>query len=650
VFKPLLGDAFSSSVTSATFDALGIRDDYSFISLCFGEWAMTLPVKEMCRTGLLSQKSPLNRFVQDLACRQLDDGNLTSDTALGDVYSFCRRTEDLLRAFIVAVLCRNGVEVASARKEKATYGKVLSSNLVEPWETLLRKIRIAILLQVKLKHIRLVAPITVANLEDGLFSIYELLAHDELSVTANHEEILALETACRGSPYAFDPFSVDGDDSTKVKQLHETCLLAPVDEQERSEYLIDFDDGERFGLLLLFFPMYNESSLLACHRARLLTHAWLKNPEDFKNLHDAYVTLRHLSQTCDLGRLVIAVSLEVWQSIICPVYRARLTGFHDAHEIDELLFAPLLATHNWMTQFGGLSLKVLELIMSIPWTDEGWGLIESNMIVKNQPKDMSWPSNQADHVLKGLVDKSRKVDATATAVHVSVVCSLNVSDDTDYLLECIPNFYDCFGTRSLYSPMIGSSDETMSSRAQFLEAAVVRQAEHFDGPPMESFELGDCTRLSQIWGMDTRYVHTLFLQLMYELGKDSIVDELTTKGTGSYDVGRFIDIGVDVVCLRLHSFLSGKAMQSPDMRGTIGLLDADLCEWIHQRAKFVHCHVAVPQLNVPIALTHLLALHLLSLSATSNIDPPLRVKIHSLTVSCGVLAKVTETGTQHNNR
>lgn len=646
VFKPLLGDAFSSSVTGATFEALGIRDDFSSVARYFGEWAMTLSVNDICRTGLLMPKSPLNRFVQDLACRQLERVDMTDETVLGDLYLFCQKSEDLLRSLIVAVLCRNGSELASGRKEKSTYGKILSSGVIGPWDTLLRKLRIAILLHIKLRRVRLVAPITVANLEDGLFSVYELLAHDELSVSTNNEEIVALETACRGSPYAFDPFTTDGDEPRRMKQIHESCLSAVVGEEERSEYLLDFEDGERFGLLLLFFPRFNQAHLLACHRVRLLAHKWLQNPDEFKYIDDACVTLKCLSQTCEMSRLVLALSLDLWHSVMCPIYRARLIGFHDAHEIDEQVFAPFLVIATWMKRFGRLACQLLDLIKSIPWTDDSWDSIVSAM--NGGDVDPSWPSHLDDYVLKGLVEKSRKVDAATVDVHVSIVCSLILSEDVNDMYQCIPNMYDCFGARSLYSPLNNPSGESVTVRAQFLEAALISVAAQYDGPPMESFQLGECTKLSHIWGIDPSHVHTLFLQLMYEVGKDTVVGELMIKGTALYKVDRFIDIGVDIVCLRLHAFLSSKEMQSPDMRGTLGMLDADLCEWIQQRAKTTHCLVPHPKLDVPLALTHLLALHLLNLSATSNIETALRGKIHSLTVSCGVLVQVKESRAQQN--
>jgi len=81
---------------------------------------------------------------------------------------------------------------------------------------------------------------------------------------------------------------------------------------------------------------------------------------------------------------------------------------------------------------------------------------------------------------------------------------------------------------------------------------------------------------------------------------------------------------------------------SSEMRDTMGLLDADLCEWIRQRAQRSKPLMEVSSLDIPVGNTHLFALRLLSMSASADVDTSLRVKIHSMVVLSGTLVKAVE--------
>lgn len=264
VFKPLLADIFSFNVVFSIFDALGVRDDHEYLLQCFGEWTTTLPVKTFYEKGLLAPRSPMLRFLQEMVTRQLEQDMLSDgEVVLRPLHSFCSESTDLVRAFMLAVLCQEAVGKVSARKEKATYGKILRSRLTKDWDDMLRRLRLCMLVSFRLKNARLAAPISIHNVDDeSAFSVYEWLALDELSMSHKQEEIVSLELACKMSSLAFDPSTSDGDGPSRFKMLRNSCLSAAIGEDERAEYLIDFEDEDRFGALLLFFRSHNEPRML----------------------------------------------------------------------------------------------------------------------------------------------------------------------------------------------------------------------------------------------------------------------------------------------------------------------------------------------------------------------------------------------------
>ena len=89
----------------------------------------------------------------------------------------------------------------------------------------------------------------------------------------------------------------------------------------------------------------------------------------------------------------------------------------------------------------------------------------------------------------------------------------------------------------------------------------------------------------------------------------------------------------------MNGILNEGRMNSSKIRNAIGILDAELCEWIKQRASKTISLVEFPALKVPIDNTHLFVMRLLSISASSNVDKELRIRIHSLVVLSGILMK-----------
>lgn len=497
------------------------------------------------------------------------------------------------------------------------------------------------LVSLRLKNIRIgTFPITIKYVEkDDIFSVYEWVAHDELAMSHKHKEVTTLEEACKVSGISFDPSTEAGDARSRFEMLQNACLSAALSEEERSEYLVDFDDDDKLGALLLFLKSHNEPKLLVAHRALILSSIWSQKPHDLEVLRNTLVALQALSIREDLESLAAAVRLEVWQTRIRPVYRALLFGFHDVQELSEHIVAPLFHQPGWVKEFGRLGLEILTLLLQIPWKE--------NMNVFNPDLEAvsdseTWPPVRKDYILDRLVQKSRQIDRSALDMHRVVLCSLRVSDDIQVLVNCVPNFHGCFEPTSLFNPVPLATDAATEQQQTFLEDAIIAHAQRYSGPVLETFGLGEIETLAAIWKFDMKNIRTTFLLAMYEFGKDRLVDELLTKSASLINVPRLVAEGTDIVCRRLNDILHTKRRQTPAIREVMGLLDADMCSWVRERAVQSRSLVVFSNLQVPLANTHLFALRLLSLSRMEQVDKGIRVKIHSLIVLTGQLVKTVD--------
>ena len=128
IFKPLLGDIFAFNVVNSIFGALGILEDSEYLLKCFGEWYMTLSTKEAAQKGFYSLYSPMMRWLQEMAAKQLDRKSADPhEVALKSLHSFCSDSAELVNAFMLGALCREAVAKAAIKKEEKTYGKIKSS-------------------------------------------------------------------------------------------------------------------------------------------------------------------------------------------------------------------------------------------------------------------------------------------------------------------------------------------------------------------------------------------------------------------------------------------------------------------------------------------------------------------------------------------
>ena len=635
VFLPLLGDAFSLAITDSVFDVLYIKSEYKYIQVCFAEWFMTLSVRDVCKKGLYADLPPMVQFLRALTIQEISSGQLKdSGFALNSIHQFCEGSVDLVRAFMLAVLCLEAVAKAMTQKDMDSLSNDMATRSVSNWKSLLRKLRVCLLVSLRLHGNKMLAPITIENInQPDIFSIFEWLALDELTMSHNHDEIVSLEKACSISSYAFDPSLPDGDGPSRFKIIQSSCLAATITEEERAEYLVDFNDDDRFGALLLFLGSHNIPKLLAAHRTLLLVTKWGTDPKSLHLMHDAVVSLKSLSITNGYKSLAAAVCVEVWQSRLCPIFRAYLFGFADIHELSEDIVSPLIQDSEWFAAVGRIGLHLLAILQECTLekpSDFSFELAES---VER------WPPLRSDFKLQKLIDKMpTHVEESALNVHSVVLCAFLVSSDINTFAQCIPTLHDLFLPLSLFQPMI-SSTNVPELQQKYLNNAIVTFAMQYTGPALDSFELGEIITLAKVWNFNPASVRTIFLIAMYELGKDQIVDELVTKASFLIDGQYFVERGVSIACVRLNGILNNGSIKSSKIRNAIGVLDAELCEWIKQRASKSISLVASPALDVPIESTHLFFMRQLSISVSSNVDKELRIRIHSLVVLSGILMK-----------
>lgn len=554
------------------------------------------------------------------------------------IYQYCRKSEELIRAFWLAALCYDAICPVAQEQEEKTYGKISRDQLVSRWEGLLRQLRVCLLVSLRLHGIQLgPLPVSVHEVDKAEeFSVFEWLAHDELSMSHKHDEIVSLENACRISSRAFDASTSDGDAPERLKILQNSCLSSALSEEERAEYLVDFDDDERLGALLLYLRHYNMGKILVAHRALLLAARWGKQPHDLELLQDAVVALKAIDAE-EFKRISSAVRLEIWQARIRPVYRALMFGFDDVHEVSPEAVSPLFQDVGWVKSFSNITSTVLEMLHEFEWHGaENLNLQEEYIQASSEGR---WPALEECPILAKLVDKNKRIRESSFEAHQMLMTALKVTQDFTKLARCIPSFYDLFTPGALFQKAIPVEDAEENQQA-LMQDAVVAFAKNYYGPSMDKLDLGDIEVLSELFAFEMDNIRTLFLLAMYEYGKDRMVDSVITRSAPAISVVYFCAGGVEIICRRLNYLLH--VDPSEDMKSIMGTLDANMCEWIKEKAENSESLVENGNLAVPPGNTHLFALRLLSLGASADIDKKERIQIHSLIVLSGSIVKGLE--------
>jgi hypothetical protein len=200
LFRPLLEDLFVFKVVNSMFTSLGIDQNVDIQQQYFGEWLLTLASYDVAQSNLSGAWRPMFRWLQDLILcaydrhqkspKEFDEDALNRVVQLQTLLEFCMEMEDLTKAFLLAVICMDAVSAASKQIEERTYGKIIQLECIRPWEIVLRKLRVLLLLTFRLSGDvnpvgRGITPLTLKNV--GEFSTYYWIARDELSLSHDNQ-------------------------------------------------------------------------------------------------------------------------------------------------------------------------------------------------------------------------------------------------------------------------------------------------------------------------------------------------------------------------------------------------------------------------------------------------------------------------------
>jgi hypothetical protein len=205
IFRPLLRDLFVFKVVNSILTHLGIDSDFETLQLYFGEWLRSLPA-DAIKANMSGNWRPMVRWLHDMILNayqrnrqnpeELDDASLGKVVKLESLLKFCNEIEDLPKAFFIAVICIDAVSTASLQIEEKTYGKITQMDSIRPWETLLRRLRVCLLVSLRLSgevDSGGFNPMTVSSVsKPGTFSTYAWIAKDELTLSHENQVLVSL--------------------------------------------------------------------------------------------------------------------------------------------------------------------------------------------------------------------------------------------------------------------------------------------------------------------------------------------------------------------------------------------------------------------------------------------------------------------------
>lgn len=568
---------------------------------------MTLKAKSAAKASLFNTWSPILRWIQEIVIDELDSqvSQPKSLIYLQSLHEFCSKAADLPRAFLLAVICHQALLIVTEKQEARTYGKISSEQALAPWKQLLRKLRVCLIFTLRLHHHPLsVLPITVSNIESNSFSIYSWIARDELDISHSQEEISVLEHALSVSGQIIEAYSSKADSSAKTKLLQQACS----------------QPGMRSTTpLLLLFPQYNDSVLLASHRALLLAEMWGASPNELNYLEDAAHTI-----LSGKGVEAAAVTLEIWQTRIRPVFRGLLFGFDDVTELTEEIVSPLCEDDQWLQGLATVATKILSLLSRK--SDSSPRKSVPNL------KDQQFPIVAKDIILESLITKLHPIDDTSLDLHLGVIQIIKITPSYHDLLNFLPEDSEPFLHHSIFIPMLNPAlSHDASDHLHFLTEALRYKAEAEKGPIIDCFDEDEIRILSRTWGFCPKIIRSNYLLQMYSVKKDTMVDDLFSSSLNIIDFQVFLQGGFDIACLRLHKTLSS-LQKVRKFRGIIGMLDADTCQWIKERSKRLGNQ---DYGEISLAATYIFILKLMKLSIGGEQDP--RDKAQALSILSGML-------------
>lgn len=71
----------------------------------------------------------MKRWLQERISAHLDSDQDLKELPMEAIYQFCRKSEELVRAFWLATLCHESISQAAEEQEEKTYGKISKEEL-----------------------------------------------------------------------------------------------------------------------------------------------------------------------------------------------------------------------------------------------------------------------------------------------------------------------------------------------------------------------------------------------------------------------------------------------------------------------------------------------------------------------------------------
>ncbi|KAL7473567.1 hypothetical protein ACHAXS_014010 [Conticribra weissflogii] len=648
IFRPLLRDMFVYKVTNTVFNHLGISEDYDALQQYFGEWVMTLSPISVAKSNLSGTWRPMVRFLQDLIMsayemnqrtpEMFDDLALDKVVQLETLLKFVTDVEDLPKAFTLSVVCLDAINIASKLIEERTYGKITVVESVLPWENLLRKLRLCLLVCLRLSGdvspTGAVNPFTVKSVnQPDVFSTYAWIARDELSLSHDNQVLLALESACLCSSEAFYPSSIDGDTVPHKRSILESCSCHRPSASLRNPTGLTNDDNSR-PLIFYLKDHANCPAHLAAHRGLILAGLWGQTPDNLDLIKSSIAAMKIVLD--NTASFTLAVLVEVYQSRIRPVCRAMIFGFDDVHELSQDVVLPLINDPSWKRGFFMSAKTILSMISKCESATMASSLISSTYDDTGQEM---WPPLREDPVLKGLESKVRRVHPSSVELHHAVIFAAPMLNDTRSLEAIIPSFSDLFllGSLSLEIPPMPQGTDLQRN---MIDEAILEQATSTSNFIIDRFDFHDIEWVAKAWGFDSKYVHTRYMVEMIRLGKDSCVDNLMGSCIHSLDKELFVDEIRGVLCVRLDAIIAS-LKKSRNYRGVVSLLDADTSRYVRDiAAKFTP---SKRENHAPVSLVTTHSLMMRTQSMCEDIDDVGKRKdIDALCVMSGTLLKAVQ--------
>mmetsp|Transcript_22582 Transcript_22582/g.48884 ORF Transcript_22582/g.48884 Transcript_22582/m.48884 type:complete len:1696 (-) Transcript_22582:1217-6304(-) len=642
-FHPLLQDLFVFKVVNSLFDNLGLGEDFDTQQQYFGEWVSSLPTHDIVKSNMSGTWHPMIRWLRDLILsaydmsqegqHKLGDEFLRKTARLESLMKFCMEMEDLPKAFLLSVICMDAVSSANLQLEQKTYGKITQLESVRPWEDLLRKLRVCLLVSLRLagdvNPFGGVDPMTVNSVSrPDTFSTFSWIARDELSLSHDNQVVMALESACLSSSAAFYPSTADGDRSRHKKTMFQSCSSPRQLATLHNPTGLTNDTHAR-SLLFYLKEHARFTTHLAANRALILASMWGQAPQNLDLLKHAISALQIVVDRVE--GFSLATIVEIYQSRIRPVCRAMLFGFGE-HELSEETFSPLIEDQDWSREFITASKRILVMIIALH-DNRVFPPVNTN---NNLDSRKMWPPLRECPILFLLAKKLHNVHLSSVELTHTVLFAFEMTRNIDSLESAVPSFTSLFLIGSLFSETPPLPKGSAEQRG-LLDRAILDHAATSSSPVIDNFScIEDVELFGKSLGLDAKYARTQYLIEMIRLGKDASIDDLLGSSISSLDKVLFTEKVVQIICGRLHAtILSLK--QTKSYRGILSLLDADASRWVREEALR-----GFPSEKNNYAIASLITTHSLVMRVQSMSDDSMSEKIEALCLMSGTLLKAVQ--------